>query len=280
MRSANAKKCNPPLGGVRTLLEAAEILGVIDATLDELAGVHAQSRVRAEELAGAVGLMRQVLSVTDRDPAAVLDVRAEALAASFLRNVQAFPHAKAHLRSMRLAEDGVLEDIRIAHGFATAASDAASEAEFGEPPTAALAASLPSAREMRAAAAVIKSTSFVGRFFSGDGWRAKATWRQSFPGEKMSGSSAVRLVAAAKWKEGLESLEGCLTAKDAIASNWRGSATPFADILAVGEWMRAVQKVTPSAVDGARALRRLLFDGASEDIRNLAEARAVPKRWT
>ena len=33
------------------------------------------TRVGAEELAGAVGLMRQVLSVTDRDPAAGLDVR-------------------------------------------------------------------------------------------------------------------------------------------------------------------------------------------------------------
>lgn len=266
------EKMQSSLGSVRTLLEAAETLEVVGATLAELAGIHEKSRVGAEELAGAVGLMRQVLSVTDRDPAAGLDVRAEALAASFLRNVQAFPHAKAHLRSMRLAEDGVLEDIRVAHGFATAASDAASEAEFREPPTAALAASLPSAREMRAAAAVIKSTSFVGRFFSGEGRRAKATWRQSFPGEKVSGSSAVRLIAAAKWKEGLESLEGCLTAKDAIASHWRGSATPFADILAVGEWMRAVQKVTPASVDGARALRRLLFDGASEDIRNLAEA--------
>ncbi|OSJ29693.1 hypothetical protein BSZ19_26165 [Bradyrhizobium japonicum] len=266
------EKTQSSLGSVRTLLKAAETLNVEGATLDELAGVHAKSRARAEELAAAVGLMRQVLSVTDRDPAAGLDVRAEALAASFLRNVQAFPHAKAHLRSMRLAEDGVLEEIRVAHGFATAASDAASEAEFDEPPTAALAASLPSAREMRAAAAVIKSTSSVGRFFSGEGRQANATWRQSFPGEKISGSSAVRLIAAAKWKEGLESLDGCLIAKDAIASNWRGSATPFADILAVGEWMRAVQRVTPAAVDGARALRRLLFDRASEDIRNLAEA--------
>ena len=36
--------------------------------------------------------------------------------------------------------------------------------------------------------------------------------------------------------------------------------------------MRAVQKVTPLAVAGARALRRFLFEGASEDIHSLAGA--------
>jgi len=63
-----------------------------------------------------------------------------------------------------------------------------------------------------------------------------------------------------------------VNAKDAVGRNWRGIATPFADIGAVAEWMRAVQKVTPLVVAGARALRRMLFEGASEDIHSLADA--------
>jgi very-short-patch-repair endonuclease len=265
-------KLSSQLGNVRELMKRADALGVEDATLAELEALHAKSQARARELVGAVGLMQQVLSVTERAAEADLDLRAEALAASFLRNVRAFPHDKAHLRAARLPEDGVLEDIRVAHEFAAGASKAAFEADFGETPTPAFAASLPGAREMRAAAAAIKSTSLVGKLFSSEWRRAKATWRQVFPAEKISASSAARLVSAAKWKEGLESLEACLNAKDAIARNWRGIITPFADITAVTEWMRAVQKVTPLQVAGAQSLRRLLFEGASEDIHGLAQA--------
>ena len=265
-------KLSSQLGTVRELAKKAETLGVEDCALAELEALHAKSQAQAKKLAGAVGLMRQVLSVTERDAGADLDLRAEALAASFLRNVQGFPHDKAHLRTARLAEDGVLEEIRVAHEFALEASNAASEADFGETPTAAFAASLPSPREMRAAAAVIKSTSLVGKLFSSEWRRAKTTWRLVFPGDKISASGAARLVSAAKWKEGLQSLEECQNAKDAIARNWRGIGTPFADIAVVAEWMRAVQKVTPLPVAGARALRRLLFEGASEDIQALTEA--------
>ena len=267
------ERLSSQLSDVRDLLQRAEALGVQDATSAELKARHTQSQARADELARAVGLIRQVLSVTDRDTEADLDIRAEALAASFLRNIQTFPHAKAHLRSARLAEDGVLEDIGVARDLAMEAAAAASEAQLGEAPTPALAASLPTARDMRAAAVIIKNTSWVGKLFSGDWRRAKATWRQAFPAERnVSASSAARLVAAAQWKEGLDALEGCVNAKDAIGRNWRGIATPFADIGALAEWMRGVQKVTPLAVAGARALRRLLFEGASEDIYSLADA--------
>lgn len=267
------ERLSSQLSDVRDLLQRAEALGAQDATSAELKARHTESQARADELARAVGLIRQVLSVTDRDTEADLDIRAEALAASFLRNIQAFPHAKAHLRSARLAEDGVLEDIGVARDLAMEAAAAASEAQLGEAPTPALAASLPTARDMRAAAVIIKNTSWVGKLFSGDWRRAKAAWRQAFPAERnVSASSAARLVAAAQWKEGLDALEGCVNAKDAIGRNWRGIATPFADIGALAEWMRAVQKVTPLAVAGARALRRLLFEGASEDIYSLADA--------
>lgn len=267
------ERLSSQLNGVQDLVKRAEALGAQEATFAELRARHAESQAQADELTRAVSLIRQVLSVTDRDPGADLDIRAEALAASFLRNVQAFPHAKAHLRSTRLAEDGVLEDIGVAQDLATEATAAASQAQFGEPPTPALAASLPMARDMRAAAAIIKNTSWVGQLFGGDWRRAKATWRKAFPVERnVTASSVTRLIAAAKWKEGLDALEGCVNAKDAIGRNWRGIATPFADIAAVGAWMRAVQNVTPLAVAGARALRRLLFEGASEDIHSLADA--------
>ena len=215
-------KLSSELGGIRELVKRVEKLGAKNVTLAELEALHAKSQARARELAGAVGLMRRVLSVTERVDEGDLDLRAEALAASFLRNVQTFPYDKAYLRTARLAEDGVLEEIRVAHQFAVGASNAASEADFGETPTAAFAASLPSPREMRAAAAVIKRTSLVGKLFSREWRRAKATWRQVFPAEKVSASSGARLASAAKWKEGLESLEACLNAKDAIARNWRG----------------------------------------------------------
>lgn len=261
------------LDDVQALLGRAQALGVQDATLSELKARHTESQARAGELARAVDLMQQVLSVTNRDPGTELDTKAEALAASFLRNVQVFPHTKAHLRTARLAEDGVLEDIATAQTIAAEVNAAASEAQFGEAPTPAFAAFIPTAREMRAAAVIIQNTSFVGKLFSGDWRRAKATWRQAFPADKnVSASSAARLVAAAKWKEGLDALEACANAKDAIGRNWRGLATPFADIVAVGEWMRGVQKVTPLPVTGARELRRLLYEGASEDIHSLSDA--------
>jgi hypothetical protein len=261
------------LKDVRDLVERAEALGVQDSTSAELRARHTASQARANELACAADLMRQVLTVTDRDPGTDLNIRAEALAASFLRNIQAFPHAKAHLRSARLAADGVLEDIRVAHDLATAATAAASEAQFGEAPTPALSASLPTARDMRATAVIISNISWVGKLFSGDWRRAKATWRQAFPAERnVTASSAARLVAAAKGKEGVDALEDCVNAKNAIGRNWLGIATPFADISAVAEWMRAVHKVTPLAVAGARALRRLLCEGPSEDIHSLADA--------
>ncbi len=261
------------LDGVQELVERAHALGVQDVTLSELRARHTESRARAGELARAVGLMQQVLSVTDRDPGTELDIRAEALAASFLRNVQAFPHAKAHLRTARLAEAGVLEDICAAQTVAAEATAAASEAQFGEAPTQAFAASIPTARDMRAAAVILQNTSFVGKLFSGDWRRAKAIWRQAFSADKnVSASSAARLIAAAQWKERLDELEACANAKDAIGRNWRGIATPFPDIVAVAEWMRGVQKVTPLPVAGARELRRLLFEGPAEDIHSLSDA--------
>jgi hypothetical protein len=261
------------LDGVQELVEHAHALGVQHVTLPELRARLTETRARGGELARAVGLIRQVLSVTERDPGAELDIRAEALAASFLRNVQAFPHAKAHLRTTRLAEAGVLEEIVAAQTLAAEATGAASEARFGEAPTHAFAASIPTARDMRAAAVILQNTSFLGKLFGGDWRRAKAIWRQAFSADKnVSASSAARLIAAAKWKEGLNELEACANAKDAIGRNWRGIATPFADIVAVAEWMRAVQKVTPLSVAGARELRRLLFEGEVEDIHSLSDA--------
>lgn len=251
----------------------AEVLGLQAASLSELKTLRDEAQARADDLARGVGLMKHVFRLTNRDPTAELDTKSEALAVSFLRNVQAFPHAKAHLRSARLAEDGVLEDIVAAHAIAEEARAAASQAQFVETPTPALAASLPSARDMRAASAVIQSTSLFGKLFSGDWRRAKAIWRQAFPTEKkLSPSSAARLIVAAKWKEGLEQLESCLNAKDAIGRNWRGITTAFADIVGIAEWMRAVQKVTPLPVAGARELRRLLYEGSSEDIDSFSDA--------
>ena len=81
------ERLSSQLSDVQDLVERAEALGVQDTTLAELKAPHTECQALADKLTRAVGLMRQVLSVTDRDPEADLDIRAEALAVSFLRNI-------------------------------------------------------------------------------------------------------------------------------------------------------------------------------------------------
>jgi very-short-patch-repair endonuclease len=259
------------LDAADALAEQAERLGVFDLTVPDLQAAHAEAQKKANELTRAVEIMAQVFVVANHERTAEPDVKAEAVAASFLRHVGQFPFQLAHLRSPRLPEDGVLDDIVAARAIAKEAMAAAVQAQFSELATPDLAVSLAPARKLREAAAILQSTAFVGRLFSGNWRRAKATWRKTFPAEmRIQPTSPARLRAAAQWKEGLDRLDACADAKQAIGRNWKGIGTAFDSVIEVATWMRAVQKVTPLPVAGARELRRLLYEGSSEDISALS----------
>lgn len=259
-------------GRVASMMDEVERLGIGNITGRDLQAAYDEAQTKARDLAHAVQLVAQVLSAANREGAGAPDVRAEAVAASFLYHIHQFPYEVAHLRSPRLAQDGVLDEIVAAHALAHEAAEAATQADFGEAPTSDLAAALPTGRELREAAAILQSTGFMGRLFSGSWRHAKATWRKAFPGEpKNRTDSITRLKAAALWKEKLAQLEASANAREAIGRNWKGVATAFDQIVAVATWMRTVQKVTPFAIPGARELRRLLYEGSSEDIAAFAD---------
>jgi hypothetical protein len=185
------------------LPEQADSLGVADITVEALPQLRADAQKRASDLIRAVELMAGVFIIAKRDAATEPDLKAEAIATSFLHNVRLFPFAKSHYRLPRLAEDGVVEDILAAQEIALEARAAATNARFAEPPTPALAVSIPHAQELREAATTIQNTAFFGKLFGKDWRNAKAIWRRAFPNEnKLPSDSAARLKAAAFGKKG------------------------------------------------------------------------------
>jgi len=211
--------------------------------------------------------MSQVFVVADRHSAEQPDLKTEAVVVSFLHQVGKFPFQLAHFRSNRLSQDGVLDDIRAAQAIAKDAAAAAVQAQFGEIATPKLAAAIPSARELREAAAIFLGTSVLGRLFSKKWRTAKATWFKAFPTEiRIQPNSPLRLKAAGQWKEKLEELERCVIAREAIGRNWKGVATAFDSVIRIATWMLSVQKITPLTVPGARELRFILYEGSSEDV--------------
>jgi hypothetical protein len=265
--TCNAERLAENVERLATLAGQAERLGVGDLTLPDLQRAHADAQKRASELARALKIISQVLVVTDRRAAEGPDLKAEAVAVSFLHQVSKFPFQLAHFRSSRLSQDGVLDEIRATQALAKDAIAAARQAQFGEIATPNLAVAIPPARELREAAAILQGTSILGRLFSGKWRNARATWLKTFPAErKILPSSSLRLKAAAQWKEKLEQLEFCVTVKEAIGRNWKGVDTAFDSIIGITTWMLSVQKITPLTVPGARELRRVLYEGSSEDV--------------
>lgn len=249
------------------LLEQADALGVAEIPVEALAQLHADAQAKAGKLVQAVELMATVFAIARRDGASEPDLKAEAIAASFLHNVRQFPFAKSHYRLPRLPEDGVIEDIEAAQDISEEANAAAMDARFAEPPVPSLAAAIPPARELREAATVIQTTAFLGKLFGKDWRNAKAIWRHVFPGEKkIPRDGAARLKAAALWKEGLTRLDGCVHAKEAIGRYWNGTATPFDALVEVARWMRSVRNMTPLSESGAGELRHILLEGSSDDV--------------
>jgi hypothetical protein len=249
------------------LAQLAADLTVELKPVEALPDIHREAKVKARMLAQAVELIERVFVIAKRDPTLEPDLKAEAIATSFLHQIWQFPADKAHFRLPRLAEDGASEDIAVAQLIGREAAAAAKEAQFSEAATPALAASIPEPQALRQAAATIQNTTFFGRMFGRDWRRAKVTWTSAFPGErKITGSSAARLKAAALWKEGLARLDACAVARDAAGRYWNGPATPFDALLEIAKWMRSVRNVTPLVVDGSRELRRILFEAPSDEI--------------
>ncbi len=258
---------------VPNLLERAITLGVADTTAETLPRILHDAQTAAEQMARGVKLLARVFVIAKCDPATEPDFKAEAIAAGFLRCVQQFPYDKAQYRSALLSSDGIVEDILAAQVIAQEASAAAANAQFSEQATATLAESIPHIFELRDAATKFLTIGVFGRLFGRD-WRgAKTTYRRTFPGERKLApkNAALRLKAAAQWKEGLAKIEACTQVKAAAGRHWRGAATPLDAMLEVARWMQAVRKVTPIAESVATELRRILFEGTSDDVAIVAD---------
>lgn len=270
-RVCPADRLADKIEGVPGLGQLAESLGLTDTPMDGLPACEAEARRMAGVLGRAAEVIAHVLRLTERDSTKA-DALVEVVAAAFLQCVLQFPQKTAYLRMPRLSDDGVLEAIVEAQMIASEVAAAAQRAQFSDPPTPALAASLPTSPELHDAASVLQRSGWFGKLFGRD-WRcAKAIWLRAFPSEtKIKPTSAARLKAAAQWKEKLVELDGCENAKDAIGRNWKGAATPFAAIVEVAEWMRTVASVTPLSVDGARGLRRRLYEAPSEEVAALSD---------
>ena len=196
-----------------------------------------------------------------------ISVVTEAVAVGFLHAVRKITPENLRYRSHALTDENAIDELRTAQAIATKARAAAAEARFSEPPTSSLAKTIPSIQELRQAAGVLRSTGFLGKLF-GREWRAgRAVCRRTFPEEtKLEPIEAANcFMAAALWKYRVERLEGCAEAKIAAGRYWSGAETPFENLISVAEWMRSIQKATPTSEQGARELRRLAYQSTADN---------------
>lgn len=252
---------------IEPLLERANAFEVATLTVEEISGALEAAKQSAARLGCLVRLMAELLSAANRDPNAPSDVKSEAMAAGYLLVVPKIREDNLRYRSQALTAETVIDDLAAAQELAGEIKAAAAEASFSEQATTSLADSIPSVAELRRAAGAFRSTGFFGKLFGGEWRAARAICRQTFPDEpKLSPvDAAKRLIAAALWKDRLQRLEECAEAKAAAGRHWKGAETPFDRLIEVSEWMRSVQKVTPPGESGARELRRLAFEGSSDE---------------
>ncbi|MET4717142.1 very-short-patch-repair endonuclease/DNA polymerase III delta prime subunit [Bradyrhizobium japonicum] len=264
---------------VGPLLERATALEVANLSVDAISTNLEAARQSAARLGSLVRLMADLLSAASRDPNAPSDVKSEAMAAGYLLVIPKIRQDNLRYRSQALTAEAAIDNLGAAHELAGEVKSAAAEASFSEQATTRLADSIPSVAELRRAAGTFRSTGFLGKIF-GREWRtARAVCRQTFPEEPKLPpvDAAKRLIAAAQWKDRLQRLEECAEAKAAAGRHWKGAETAFDRLIEVSEWMRSIQKVTPSGESGATELRRLAFEGGPDEFAMLvrfAEAAA------
>ncbi|MHC2722196.1 very-short-patch-repair endonuclease [Bradyrhizobium diazoefficiens] len=252
---------------IEPLLEKAAAFDVAGLTVEEISRAFDSARQSAGRLRSLVRLMTDLLDAAGRDPNAASDVKSEAMAAGYLLVIPKLRQDNLRYRSQALTTDSVVDDLDAARELAGEARSAAIEARFSEQATTGLADSIPSAEELRRAAGTFRSTGFFGRLFGGEWRTARAVCRQTFPDEPKlpPADAAKRLLAAALWKDRLQRLEERAEAKAAAGRHWKGPETPFDRLIEVSGWMRSVQKVTPPGEAGGRELRRLAFEGGSDE---------------
>jgi hypothetical protein len=247
------------------LIEKANAVGVTKLPVEQVPRVYDEARQSADELTSLVQLIATLLQVAD--PSLGVDAKSEAMVAGYLHEVLKIPQENLHYRSDALTDQNAINYLSAAQSIAEEARSAAADARFSEPPTSSLAETIPSFQELRQAAGVLRSTGLFGKLF-GREWRlARAVFRRTFPeaGKLAPPEAAKCLMAAARWKDGLQRLERCAEAKTAAGRYWNGVDTPFERLISVAAWMRSIQKVTPLSEQGAQELRRLACESAAED---------------
>jgi hypothetical protein len=162
---------------------------------------------------------------------------------------------------------------RQAEGVAEEARSVAEEASFEEKPTAYFAQTIPQVSDLQSAARIFRSTSLFGKLFGSDWRAAKKIWRSTFPGARKlePRECAQRLLAAARWKSVVLQLEANQPAKTAAGLHWKSADTPFSSLIKVARWMRSIRNVTPHSEEGGAELRRIAFEGDSEEFTEIAQ---------
>jgi hypothetical protein len=258
---------------VPQLISLAETLGVLNLAAEKLPTAREEATGTAREMVGRVELLGRVFEIAKCDANTIPDIKAEIVAAGFLRLAKELTREKARYRADTLVEDGVIDALSAALQVVQEAGAAIAEAQFDEEATPAFAESIHEVRELRNAAATFVNTGFFGRLVGKDWRRARDVWRRTFPSVRKirRDAAARRLRAAAKWKESLAALEANSIAKAAIGRHWNGLVTPLAALIDTARWMLAVREATPASVTGASDLRRLLYEGSFDELTPVLE---------
>jgi len=258
---------------VQQLAQLADGLGVLSVASEQLPSVRDEWHRTSQDMASKAELLERMLTIAKCETNTILDVKAEAVIAGVLRLARDLTRQKARYRAPILVDDGVIEALAAAMQIVQQAGDAATEAQFDEEPSEALAESIPSIHELRDAAAIFANTGFFGRLFGKDWRRARDIWRKTIPSaRKIARKHAVhRLKAAAKWKESLAAFEANSAARSAAVHHWNGVSTPFALLIDTAQWMIAVREATPATVIVAPGLRRLLNEGTFDELTPIFE---------
>lgn len=251
------------LSGVDDLNREATALGLAECPIQELPEIQQQINERAQKIAAHATVLDKILNTLHQESAGEWTSRVEAMLVGFARLSKSLPEKYLRYRSAALLEGSSVEDLRAAQEIAERAIAAAARAMLES--RASIAAT---PGQLRQAASVLATTGFVGRIFSSNWRSAKRLWLSIFPSERKTKPSDAsnRLIAAAEWKEAITALETSFLTKEVAGRHWAGQSTPFDALILVASWMKSVRDITPATEPLSKDIRKLLFEGAVDDL--------------
>ncbi len=264
------------------IIRQAENLVELDTPIEKFLALRDSARDQAQEAETNFALLDRVFSLIGRDPSEAVTSKAEAMAGAALRLSRELSSHLFRYRTAALLADGAAEDLGASQRIADQARQAQTKAGFSQSRLDEGPNGLPSAEELREAAATIGSTGFFGRLFSSKWREAVSTWRKTFSAEKISSyeDAASRLSAAGEWRALCAKLDKQLLAREAAGRFWSGLNTPFGELGTVANWMKSVREATPTSENGSQQLRKLLHEGNQDDLAELLEIAEAAQQTT